>query len=561
MGKSQREPDLSATEPGFRPVQMIAPVCLIVFTLWQGSYFPVQFFLIIALFLLALVIFGKSLTVTKETVMLFAISVVYCISLAAFSENHYTGLAETMRTLVFPLSLILFLNTDSARMEKSLFIALICVAALGLLEYAQVIHIPGGVDESRGRIHSVLQYANANALLMLIGILYSIRDFVSQKKIISLCFCAMFAAALFLTGSRTTLVIALATCALYLFIISGRRGKTIVVCTVLLIAAIAVSLSALTDIRMFRLSLFESTLVERWITFQDAVSMLRGRWLTGIGVGNWQEWQMRFQTAPYYVKYIHNYYLQLLLDGGLVAPALFCTAMFPAVYRGIRSKSVHGVILFAFLLHALLDIAPVFAAVAVIAMYSLSQLTVGGKSLNIGRLRFAAIAPLLAVMVLWGSELSSSIAIANRDSGNLDAAMGANKVALALNPLNTDLYYQLALSARDAEMSEGYARKSIEKNPNNLRAIAYLAQIESGRGNFEAALELCDRLIEGRRFFEGYQSLYRDIADYAMKYGSIDSYEYDAILARIDAIPQQINPLYTQFHKSEIGDEYYNGQG
>ncbi|MCL2851515.1 MAG: O-antigen ligase family protein [Defluviitaleaceae bacterium] len=542
---------------GFVPqiVELIIPLLLIVFTLWQGSYFPIQFLMMTALLLLAFILFGKSLTITKEAAMLFAISLLYCVSLLVFTENHYAGLIETLRTLIFPLTLLLFLNTDPGKMEKALFIALLYIAVLGLLEVSSVIYIHGGVDESVGRLHSTIQYANMTALLMLTGILYSIKNYVTKSNIWSLCYCAVFAVALYLTGSRTTLLIALAVCALYIYIISQRRGKIIVVCALLSAMGVIAALGMLTEIRIFRMSVFESTLVERWITFQDAFEMLHGRWFLGIGAGNWQEWQLRFQSAPYYVRYIHNYYLQLLLDGGILAPALFCAATLPAAYRGIRSKSVHGVILIAFMLHSLLDIAFIFAAGAMIAMFSLSRLTVGGNTLNIGRLRYAAVVPLLAVTVLQGSELHSTMADTHRENGNLEASMRGYKAALALNPLNTDLYFRMAQSTLDIGLAEEYVRAAIERNPRDSRSIAALAQIESRRGNYAAALELSGRLIENRRFSEDYRSLRREIASHAVNNAIIDYTEYWAILAELDAILLYVNPLHTQFHRSEIVDD------
>ena len=591
MGKARKKSARPAGRRASAPVppgsfsarvkELVPPVCLVAFTLWQGSYFPVQFLAIIALLLLAFVLFGKSLIVTKEALMLFGISLLYCVSLLVHSDNNYTGLTETLRTLIFPMTLLLFLNNDSAKAEKSIFTALMIVAVLGLLGYFSVISMPGGVDESRGRLHSVIQYANTTALLMLVGVLYSVDRFVADRKIRSVCCGVIFAVALFLTGSRTTLVIALAVCALYAFIKTRGRPRLIVACSVLAAAVVVVCLSLFTDIRIFRISVFTSTLVERWITFQDAFEMLRGRWLPGVGAGNWQEWQYRLQSAPYFVRFIHNFYLQLLLDGGVLAPILFCAAVFPAVYRGIRSKNVHAVILIAFLLHALLEFALIFAAAAAIAMYSLSRLAPGaagtavpaekaviaasepqshkqnalfrGFRVKPGKYRYAAIIPFLAVLLLWGSEFFSALADADIEGGALDSAMRKNKTALALNPLNTGLYYKMAQSTNDVDLSVEYLRLAMEKSPTDLRAVSLLAQKEAGRGNYEEALELCDRLIVNRRYSEFYQALYRDTAGSAAAHGVISAAEYEEILARIEAIQQQVNPLYERYHQSEVG--------
>lgn len=530
-----------------RIAERCACVCIVIFALWQGSYFPLQFLLMVALILIAFILFGKSLYVSKKAAFLFGISLLYIISLLILTENHYAGLIELLRSMIFPLTLILFFNTDPAKAEKAIFFALVSIAVLGLLAFASVIYIPGGMVEATNRLQSVIQYANTTALLMLIGILYSINAFIKDKKPAKLVYCLLFASAFFLTGSRTALVVALAVCFLYAMIMLKRRGKLITVGILVIAIWAIVSLNIFTDLRMFRISLHEPSLVERWITFQDAIGMMRGNWLLGIGTGNWQEWQFLYQSAPYHVKYIHNYYLQLLLDGGLLAPLLFLAATLPAIIKGVRTKSIHGFILIAMMLQALLDVDLIFAGVAMIAMFSLSQLTAPGKELVIGELRYIAIAPLLAVTVIWGSEVFSASADRNLTNGNLQASMSRNKTALRLNPLNTGLYFQMAQSTRDIALTEHYIRTGIERNPRDSRAISILARIEAGKGNYNGALDLCERLIESQRHSRDIQSLYLYIAGRAVNGGAISNSDFEEIQSRVDSIRLQANPLYIQF--------------
>ena len=528
---------------------------IVLFTLWQGSYFPLQFFLLIALLFVALLVFGKTLVITKEALLLLGITFLYSLSLVFLSENHYIGLVETLRTLVFPLSLILFLARRNINLEKPFLVTFVIIAIIGFFEVASIIIMPAGMDEGVGRLHSVLQYANATALLMLIGMLYTIGRFAAHKKIPNLLYFAIFSAALFLTGSRTTLVIALAVCTLHVFLLVSRKYKIIVLAVFSLAVVIVVCLGLFTEIRIFRLSIVTSTLVERFITFQDAFYMLRDRWYLGIGSGNWQHWQFRYQSAPYFVRFIHNYYLQLFLDGGILAPIFFCLAMFPAMFKGIRKKSVHGLILLAFVLHATLDIAPLFPAISIAAMYSLSKLCEKEFQLNLGKLRYAAIAPAIVLTVLWSSEFLSAQAVGHLNRGDLDSSMRYSKAAHALNPLNSDLYMHMSRSTGDnITLREEYVRRAVRANANDLRAISALVQFETRRGNYETALEFSSKLIEGRRFSVPYQNLHRETAGRAFGVGLITAERYYAILAEIDDISTQINPLFTRYHRTEIPD-------
>jgi len=540
----------------FNIKDFIIPILLAVFVIWQGSYFPIQFFMLIGLFLIAFILKGKSVFVTKEVLILGAMFFLYLVSFLLNAENLYNGLVEVLRAAVFPMSLILFLNINLDKIEKALFIAIFYVAIFGLLDVFEVIYIPGGVDESVGRLHSTIQYANMAALLMLVGILYCIRDIMLQKqnKIISFAALVLFALSLYLTGSSTTLGISMFVCALYIFMVLKQRSKIIITGIVIGVvgAAIIAALHSFTDIRIFRITIFESTFIERIITFQDAVGMLNGRWLLGIGTGNWQEWQILYQSAPYHVRFIHNYYMQLFLDAGIFAPILFFAALIPSIIRGIKLKSVHSMVIIAFVLHSFLDIGFIFAAGVMITTFSIARLNEGGKKINIGRWRYTAIMPLILVAILWGSEFSSTIAQMHRVNGNIEASMSANKTALTLNPLNADLYFRMAQSTRDIQLTEHYIRVNLERNPRNLHALAELARIEKNRGNFKEALHYSTQLVEARPFLREFRYLHVDIARVALYNGVINYLEYTYILEKIDDILANINPLYLQFHRSEL---------
>ena len=60
-----------------------------------------------------------------------------------------------------------------------------------------------------------------------------------------------------------------------------------------------------------------STLACRLIYWNDALKVIISHPF-GIGIDNWQNIQYEVQSAAYTVKYVHNGFLQLGLDGGLI---------------------------------------------------------------------------------------------------------------------------------------------------------------------------------------------------------------------------------------------------
>jgi O-antigen ligase len=532
-----------------RALKAAAIMASIAFLLvWQGAYFPAQFIGMLALLAAAFIISGGKIKASLSAALLFAVSLLQFISLAALSENVYTGLVECLRYLTMPCALLFFLNSDARRNERAIFAGLLIIAALGLLAYWSVIIIPSGMIDSSRRLQSTIQYANTTALLMLIGSLYAIRAFLEKRQLRYVVCGVIFIAVLVLSGSRTTFVIAVGIWLVYAFIMAGRRGKLMTALAAAATAAAIAGLTMIPSIRLFRISLLEPTLVERWITYADALSMLKDKPFLGIGIGNWQTEQFIYQSAPYSVKYIHNYYLQLFLDGGLLAPVLFAAALVPALVRGIKSRSVHAVILLAVMLHTLLDFDLIFAAVGMAAMYSLSQISDAGIALAVGKRRFAAIAPLALILALWSSEMLSRDADTRLQRGALDAAMREYKLALAIDPLNGGLYYQMAQSTRDSALTEELIRKALAKNnPADIDSTAIMARICTVNGDYNEAVDLCEELLQKRRFSTEYQELYHDVLARAVSSGAISDVEYNEKLLDLDAKLKDINPLYVKY--------------
>jgi tetratricopeptide (TPR) repeat protein len=222
----------------------------------------------------------------------------------------------------------------------------------------------------------------------------------------------------------------------------------------------------------------------------------------------------------------------------------------PAIIKGISAKNLHAFILIAVMTQALLDFDLIFSAVAMITMYSLSQLIVRQRTvpcLISGKLRFIAFAPMLVIMILWCSELYSSNADTHLLRGNRDVSMSRYRTALVLNPLKTELYYQVAQSTFDIVTAEEFLRTGVIKNPRDLQSISALVMIESQRGNYADALDLCEVLIKNRKHSKEYQSLFLSTAETALIHGVISQSQFEEIETRLKLISAQTNPLYERY--------------
>jgi O-antigen ligase len=301
-----------------------ACVVFVLSLLWQGAYFPIQFIPLAAMPFVAFALSKRPIVVTINTILFTGLILLLSASLLLAKEPQI-GLREWIRYLLIPLYLIFFTATrdKSAWQRQAFFVGISSIAVLGLMAYAGGIIIPAGVIEHSGRFQSTIQYANTTALLMLIGILYAYNYFTETKKWRYIVLGAGLAYCLYLTGSRTTFVLFFLVGTVFALAKMNRKPRLIAIG----VLAGALIGALLVGGRIVQISLTEPTLIERVITWQDGLRIaVQYPWL-GLGVGNWQFDQFLYQSAPYGVRHIHNFYVHLLVDGGWVAALLFIAAI------------------------------------------------------------------------------------------------------------------------------------------------------------------------------------------------------------------------------------------
>lgn len=106
-----------------------------------------------------------------------------------------------------------------------------------------------------------------------------------------------------------------------------------------------------------RVSLALGTFAERFVQMRDGLSLLAQNPIFGLGPDEWQFQYRLVQTMQYNTMFVHNSYLQIWLDGGLLA--LVCIVAFAAIGLRALLKQQHiGMFVCALmlLLHAFIDI-------------------------------------------------------------------------------------------------------------------------------------------------------------------------------------------------------------
>ncbi|NLW90748.1 MAG: O-antigen ligase family protein [Syntrophomonadaceae bacterium] len=70
--------------------------------------------------------------------------------------------------------------------------------------------------------------------------------------------------------------------------------------------------------RLDNSSFQDGSIQERLLSYQDAVKIIKDHPLTGSGGGGWAALYQQYAERPYYTKELHNYYLKVAVEAGLI---------------------------------------------------------------------------------------------------------------------------------------------------------------------------------------------------------------------------------------------------
>lgn len=292
----------------------IAILISILSVLLQGGYYIYQSSIIVICFTVL-----SYRQVTKASKFVIA---GFLLMLCGFviSDILNSGSGFQFEILRFSCLILPFLLTDDS-VKKNLLIGcyfgISFISLIGILAYFKM--LPQGelaaVIDGRYRLQSIIGYANTAAVFCGIGIILGIffrQKYKDYQFVHSVCI-VLNVIALMLTFSR----LGIACFVIAIMIILCFRHKTarvtfLIGCVLSLILIIVLFLVGKVGL------IIGSTLASRLIYYYDGLLLLFKNPF-GIGVYGWEEKQYLAQTADYYVKYIHNGYLQIALDGGILA--------------------------------------------------------------------------------------------------------------------------------------------------------------------------------------------------------------------------------------------------
>lgn len=531
---------------------------IVFFTLiFQGGYF-LNNLLILHIGLILFILMNKSaLRLDLNLLLMLLLLAVMSLTAIFQSINGYVAMTEWLKYSLFPLSYIVFLKIKNKERVLIIFYrSFVLLMIIGLLGVSGFFIFSGSVTIQGNRLQSFLQYANTTALFMGIGVLISIDQYVKGKKKQYFLLAILFGVALLFTQSRTTFVFFLFVLLLYVFRLFHSKAKLALIGTMIS----TITLLFFSKGRITQISIFEPTFIERIISFQDALRILfKETFGLGLGLGNWQFMQFAYQSAPYQVRYIHNVYLQIALDGGIIALFLFLGLVLFPVWKTYKEKSIYFYIYLFILIHSFFEVNFNFGFMILFFTYLLTRMneplylnTIKGKGPRY--LKYLLIIPLSICMLFFVSE----IYVAKGDSyakSNSNEASRIYQTARNLNPINQGLFFKLAKVERNVDQAITYLEINYRKNPYDYQVLKALSEGYLYKKDFERSYFYANQLFTIFPYNKPHQALVKNVLQQSYENKAISETKYlkqrNKLQNEITRLNDSMNPLYQYIDKDK----------
>lgn len=347
-----------------------------------------------------------------------------------------------------------------------------------------------------GRLAGPFEYPNTMALFLLIGVVVSEQLWKRGKHIIQflLIICVMA------TGSRTVFA---ALCVYLFYCFIRHRGKNKGFIMLMAAAGLIIFTANICSQDLYGFGRFmtvginSSTLQGRLLYWEDALKMLVKHPL-GLGYMGYFYLQQAEQTGVYSVRYVHNEWLQWLLDYGILAGAgavFYIVRQLRLNKMGAAEKELLCIIaacsFFDFHLQFI-------SIVCIVALLFPKERICRGKRLQ--SLRIAAAVGMFAAAVLVTADVTARHLARQGDYGQ----------AVLWNPLSAQYKQEYLLQSKDLDSAEIYADRLLKDNKYLYAAYMIKSNAAANKGQAGLFIENRKQALRLRKYkTEEYEDYFR----------------------------------------------------
>ncbi|WP_249029880.1 O-antigen ligase family protein [Tannockella kyphosi] len=460
-----------------------------------------------------------------KTIYSVIIIVMMYLLVIPFSTDISMGIIGFVKYL--PLIPIVLLVAKLEKEEKENILKTIPICGVLMTMFSFFVSFFEGLDSFfnvSGRYAGLFQYPNTFALFLLIGLIVLVHQKEDKNKLYYI-YCVVLMGGLFMSGSRTGMILMVLSLLMSCFLKETRRngivlGVILAIGWMFSLAWVVFNGEIGTIGRYLTASLSSSTFVGRILYVIDALPVIFSNPL-GLGYMGYQFLQGSFQTGVYNVAYVHNDFLQLFLDVGWVAGVLFILL----AYRAITSKencSMFRMIALFISLHTLLDFHLQYISIFLIFILVLDYQPI---SKVINKKKKSKIKQITVKnKVVYGFAVVSILFSGYMGSALFLEYMNQDDLSLTLFSMNSRIYMDKIYNTVDVDEANEYANKILDNGDDNMlsyRAKAdwyfksgmvedtvenKLKQIELSKYDLDAYKELIEMLVI-------FKDLYNDSGD------------------------------------------------
>jgi len=231
--------------------------------------------------------------------------------------------------------------------------------------------------------------------------------------------------------------------------------------------------------------------IYRFTFYRDALKMIQKKPLLGWGGGGWAARYFSFQSHTYYTKFPHSFYLNTLVESGVLGLVPLLFLLFYSLYICIISTNQNqsisiipylGAGVFLIFLHSSIDLNFAMGAYHIFA-WTLLGLLLSFYPLQKLKLSIPLIIPLLLTLIFFILSIFLGNAEYYYQSGNEYRAGNdfvhsakAWETAVRLNPWHDNVLYQLSNLSSDIYLQtkkEEFLNLALEKNQKALNIEPY----------------------------------------------------------------------------------------
>ena len=333
-------------------------IIFIISLLWSGGYYEYISAVIGAFLAVYIIVYCRKRSVyikLNEYVVVTAI-ITFMYIVSSFYAVDF-GMALTGVAKKCPVFLFALVLTTVEKEDKKRIISIIPEISAVLTLIASILAIIPSLRHfiiKAGRFCGTFGYANTYALFVLLSIIILLGTFHKRKSVINFVIMAVLLAGMWFSGSRYTWILAFICLFIYACHKKDMRRYTYIILAILTTATVCAGtlFSHSKTIGRFFSTNF-STLYGRLLYWQDGL-LLAAKHPFGIGYLGYYYKQTQIQTGVYTVRYIHNDWLQLMLDIGWI-PLLMAAIFLFKILCGKSHSFVSKLLVFTIAVHSFME--------------------------------------------------------------------------------------------------------------------------------------------------------------------------------------------------------------